>query len=437
MKEQVTMPSNNLVPKGRASIELFDLDGDLVQKEVQDNYVNQAVLQDISDLMTLNSLGITLESSPLLQLNSGLILTDFDGEVTPQNRYSIKGNEIGYAFVDGVYSTEKVGGYNDPESVISGNYIKLVYDFPTSSANGTFNSVYTGPYTYNSSNNARLVPSSFAYSSSSSSTYSVNRMYRSGGKLMYLNGTSFEVFESLPLTEKINSSNSSGGRTINQLFTNAPKTSYTLSTSYYQVAFNIAAQKYYFTTGNRMLYSSPVSDPTNITLEKDLNAVLTAGGTSTSTYGMTVDNAGKYLYIQHNTYGVYKIDIATWTLLELAFKPEAGTSNNSLSFDINDPDILYIGGGLSEYAYDLGSKKFLYNSRSDTAASNRVATVKLSSQITLSGYRVSSSTIYNEISVAPRMFSRALLEQPVTKTSQNTMKITYEFMLPEYDLLKR
>lgn len=293
MKEQVTMPSNNLVPKGRASIELFDLDGDLVQKEVQDNYVNQAVLQDISDLMTLNSLGVSLNSAPLLLLNSALILTDFDGEVTPQNRYSIKGNEIGYAFVDGVYSTEKVGGYNATESVISGNYVKLVYDFPTSSANGTFNSVYTGPYTYSTSNNARLVPSVIAFSYNPSSTYSVSRMYRSGGKLMYLNGTSFRVFESLPLTEKINSTSSSGGGTINQLFANAPKTSYTLPSSYTQVAFNVASQKYYFTTGDRKLYSSPVSDPTNITLEKDLNAVLTAGGNTNSTYGMAVDNAGK------------------------------------------------------------------------------------------------------------------------------------------------
>lgn len=437
MKEQVTMPSNNLVPKGRASIELFNLDGDLVQKEVQDNYVNQAVLQDISDLMTLNNLGITLYSAPLLQLNSGLILTDFDGEVTPQNRYSIKGNEIGYAFVDKVYSTEKVGGYNATESVISGNYIKLVYDFPTSSANGTINSVYTGPYTYSTSNNARLVPSVIASAYRPASTYIVRRMYRSGGKLMYLNGTSFRVFESLPLNEKINSSESSGEGTINQLFADAPKTSYTLSTSYSQVAFNIAAQKYYFTTGNRMLYSSPVSDPTNITLEKDLNAVLTAGGTYTTTYGMAVDNAGKYLYIQHYNYGVYKIDIATWTLLERAFKPAAGYENSSMSFDINDPDIIYIGGGLSEYAYDLGSKKFLYSSKSNTSTHGDMGTVKLSNQITLSGYVSGSSNTYNEISVAPRMFSRALLEQPVTKTSQNTMKITYEFMLPEYDLLKR
>lgn len=439
MKEQVTMPSNNLVPKGRASIELFDLGGDLVQKEVQDNYVNQAVLQDISDLMTLNSLGVTLQSAPLLQLNSGLILTDFDGEVTPQNRHSIKGNEIGFAFVYGVYSTEKVGGYNATESVISGNYVKLVFDFPTSSANGTFNSVYTGPYIYSFSNNARLVPSRFAYSGDHPTTYVVRRMFRSGGKLMYLNGTSFQVFESLPLTGKINSIATSGEGTLNQLFENAPKTSHTLSTSYTQVAFNVASQKYYFTkrSSDLNIYSSPVSDPTNIRVEKDMTAQLRTVSSNVGIQAMAVDNLGKYLYVQLDSFGVYKIDIATWTLLEQAFKPAAGSFNQSMSFDITDPDIVYIGGGLSEYAYDLGGKKFLYTSRVSWSAIDNVGTVKLSSQMTLGGFVPNPSSTNNEISVAPRMFSRALLEQPVTKTSQNTMKITYEFMLPEYDLLKR
>lgn len=427
MKEQVTMPSNKLVPKGRASIELFDLDGELVQKEVQDNYVNQTVLQDISDLMTLNSLGITVQRPPLLQLNSGLILTDFDGEVTPQNRHSVKGNTIGFGYMDGVYSSKKTGGYNATESVISSNYIKLVYDFPTSSANGTFNSIYTGPYRYNSNEDIWINNVVLSSERDISYTYTAYRMFRSGGKLMYLNGTKFEVFDSLPISNTLSISG------MNKTLASAPKTVYTLPESYKRVAFNSASQKYYFTKETRFLYSSPVNDPTNITLEKDLTTVLTAGGSFNYTHGMAVDNAGKYLYIQHAFDGLYKIDIATWTLLEKVGS-DYSTGGNP-SFDIEDPEIYYRSiSANTGYIRDLSDNKIL-SSYVSLSGNPDNTWVQLSKNLFLC-YRY-YNYMYDEITLSPMMFSRALLEQPVTKTSQNTMKITYEFMLPEYDLLSR
>ena len=38
---------------------------------------------------------------------------------------------------------------------------------------------------------------------------------------------------------------------------------------------------------------------------------------------------------------------------------------------------------------------------------------------------------YPYLAIQPLYFSRAVLDEPVTKTAQNTMKITYEFTTPQ------
>lgn len=435
MKDELTMPVNRIRPKGRARIELFNTDGEMVQRTEKDNYVDQSILQTLADFATLNAVGPKIYEMPLLKLNNGIVLTDYSEDIPPENNKTIRGNPIGWAFYEEVRSTEKIGGYNASESVISSNYVKMVFDFPTSAANGTFNSIYTGPIQYYVDTAFSLQSGILAYLSSVPEKYGVRDLYRATDRIMYLKDTQLEVFKSLPILGNMSSGSVSGGNTVERIFKDAPKEVYTIPTGYKTVAFSIVTRKYYYTMNSKKIYSAPESDPTNITLEADLTTALAPVNSYSYTYGMTIDPSGEHLYMQCYTSGIAKVRISDWSLLTLL--PVGNTTTYSLAFAPEDPNILYLNGYANLYAYDVAENRKIYTSRTQEVKSTE-GFLPLSGGLAYVGYNhTSSSYLKQALMIVPRMFSRVLLDAPVTKTSQNSMKITYEFILPEFDLLDR
>lgn len=161
--------------RGVHTIELFDaLTGKLVERVQSENFISKvmeelqrqaALFAFLTDSINIASGSYIQYSGPLYDLArysvvfqdlnmqwvtnsnfpmSWLVLTDYDGPEDPENEIIMRGRIIGYASRYGTYagSDTKRGSLNTAESFVEPQHIHLVYDWPTHAANGTFNSVY-------------------------------------------------------------------------------------------------------------------------------------------------------------------------------------------------------------------------------------------------------------------------------------------------------
>ncbi|MBE2905861.1 hypothetical protein HPJ93_05350 [Anoxybacillus flavithermus] len=159
--------------RGVHTIELFDaLTGKLVERVESENFISKVMeeLQRQAALFAFLTDSMSGESS--IQYNgprydlarydvvfqnfdmswvtrgdfpmSWIVLTDYDGPEDPENEIIMRGRIIGYADRYNTYvgSDTKRGTLNTAESFIEPQHIHLVYDWPTHAANGTFQSVY-------------------------------------------------------------------------------------------------------------------------------------------------------------------------------------------------------------------------------------------------------------------------------------------------------
>lgn len=154
---------NNDGLQGRATIQLFDKEGNLVDETFTENIIHD-VYGDMENYrrlfqMTVGNdvpdIGGGYSYSWVKGFQTILLTTDDDEE--SEEKIGQKGDIIGYCprTDTNAGSDAKRGVYNPNESwskVTEDGYLHhhLVYDFGTSQANGTFNSVFwTGPLTYN------------------------------------------------------------------------------------------------------------------------------------------------------------------------------------------------------------------------------------------------------------------------------------------------
>lgn len=161
--------------RGVHTIELFDaLTGKLVERVQSENFISKVMeeLQRQAALFAFLTDSINYASGSYIQYNgplydlakyyvvfedadmswitsgnfpmSWLVLTDYDGPEDPENEIIMRGRIVGYAGRYDTYvgSDTKRGTLNTVESFVEPRHIHLVYDWPTHAANGTFQSVY-------------------------------------------------------------------------------------------------------------------------------------------------------------------------------------------------------------------------------------------------------------------------------------------------------
>ena len=134
MNETVQLPKIEH-PKGEVTIELFDGDT-LVQREKSSNFITKGM-----DFLYKRLAMSTFYGSPL----DKMILTNADHAAEPLTEWLIKGDMIGYAFTNAAYAGTDIyrGSINQLESDFNMvDRIHIVVDFPTSAGNGTIESVY-------------------------------------------------------------------------------------------------------------------------------------------------------------------------------------------------------------------------------------------------------------------------------------------------------
>lgn len=150
LRENIILP-DDFKPKGKIKVELFDdLTGKKVDELVGENFISKGV-RDVLFKMAMVSL-FTQEKYTggrdyYYDINDPfqyMVLTDATHAEAPDSEWLIRGNTVGYAYTDRTYSGSDTmrGSYNAEESFTSREQVHIVIDFPTHAANGTFQSIY-------------------------------------------------------------------------------------------------------------------------------------------------------------------------------------------------------------------------------------------------------------------------------------------------------
>lgn len=389
MKESIDL-SSQFKPKGKIKVELMDSGGEVIEKQETENFISKAVQRFYDELMRDvftydRAVGKYRYSDIHFDLFNALELTDATHPEDPQNEWIRAGNVIGYAYTTGTYSGSDTrrGSYNTSESFTNREQVHIVVDFPTHAGNGTFQSIYfmggrgrleNDTYSkFGGTNYYKIVKHNgvvYAFSSE-----------RSNSNLYILDESTFNRIETIPL-----------------------------GNYYYDFCF--VGNKIYFIKNNEV-YSADISNPSESTLEKD---------DVSSSHGINYNpTTGRWFLSRNGAIDMYDSD---WNLLS----SYTGISYGSESYNYNKIVAVTEEGIITSF------RQFIY-----IGGTYDGQIVPLATYHRLAGvvddfllYANESSDRYDGIYRIPlsNIGSRALLDSPVIKTSNNTMKITYDFMLP-------
>src|SRR5690625_13499 len=158
MREHVGQLPTRRPVRGAATVELFTERGRLLHRERAENFVSQRMLDAaawwanwswfaLRPNQTSSTSTSSLYSGPFSDVpNHAIALTDYDGQPDPANEHQIRGVPLGHAQRGLGQTGSYRGGYNSLESIHNFTFDRYVFDFPTSVANGVFQSVYSGPF---------------------------------------------------------------------------------------------------------------------------------------------------------------------------------------------------------------------------------------------------------------------------------------------------
>lgn len=401
MIDKVSFP--NLDAKGKVKVELFDdLTGRKIEEIKTNNFIAKGVEYYFKILMmnqfTRNK-GTGSINHTVDNLFERMTLTDASHAEQPEKEWYMKGNEIGWALTSGTYSgsDEKRGSYNTSESFTTQEQVHIVVDFPTHAANGTFQSIYFTP-------------------DSDPRNYGIFRPF---------------VLQDLPGVLKVQKynneiwvlhssySNSFGGNNGSSI------SRYDLDYNHVET-YNLPYDKsdfyihnnYIFYTENttsRGLQRAPLSNPTNLTtiINERVNG-------DEYLAGIVFDHKNNQFVISSSSSNsrissgssISRYDTSFNLLSNTPYTfPDGGYLYQKM-FITDDGDI-FVNGYERSY--------ILQNNKADTDA--KIGLV----MGVIDDYKVMRN---GEVMPQTGISSRALLDAPVTKTSNTTMKIMYDFLLP-------
>lgn len=413
----VELKTNRL--QGKATIEIFEGDK-LIHRISKKNYINTAFRNFIARLVADGK--IIQQNFSLNSDNSesfyvapyGLSLINNDLPPAPSRSEIPLGDVIGYAERGQTSPDTRRGVYIAAESVTTNpTYRKLVFDFPTSAANGTFNNIYTYQGFQSSSTDLRLREFSNIANSANASgeffqTYALDDIY---------------YYVLLKTDRSVRTNTQKLARFTKDNFAKMMYNADTSTDLYDLITLNFPIRTitylegyFYFTGDSGKLYRSTKSNPGVLTLVKTFTSTEIH---NTTNFSVDADKANKKLYL----------------LSMQQPNPTAGTLFVISSSDFSVLDRMNVGVDLSGDVYAMQfdpSGRYL-------AFSTYVFDTKLRKLVdtTIGRYLTNDGPFGMPISFGGGYlrvygvgaFSRFILDSPVTKTSTQTMKITYEFTL--------
>lgn len=398
---------------GHVKVEVRNIDGSLAQCEEHDNYVSPFVygalrkvtnsrfmqLQHVSSTSTtvttnLASIGNSIYMSK--GLNTGLTLTDYAGVANERERV-IHGNALAYGGYGASSSSNDKGSFNPAESYQKANSQRFVYDFATTQANGSFQSVYT-----------TMQSSDFDYRYSvgllsNTKVTSIKGIVNDGKTLIYQNEGGVTV---MTVDEFINWVQ--GGTPV---FTDHPLSEFSSYNS--RIAFR-RGELWWAPGFKSYVYHAPLSDLTNPTkVTTDNNVFSICWHPKRDTF-FTIENvSGTWTLVERST-GFAQLH--TFTI------PSTPSGNTNLTA-LPEEDSIIIGGRV----FDINDNANVLESRQNWFSTYGT------SYSSFHGCFMGDFLLDNYflgLDLGTQYFSRARLDNPVTKNSRQTMKITYDFTMP-------
>lgn len=382
MKEFIDLP-NQFKPQGKIKVELFD---DLTGRKIEEIKTENFIAKGMDYLYRLAMISIFTDGRYTGGTNlynsfndpfQYMILTNANHPEDPENEWLVRGRTIGFAYTTGTYSgsSRYRGSYNANESFTNSEQVHIVIDFPTHAANGTFQSIY---FLYN----GRVFVESNVFDKPFGSIYSVQKY---GGDFYVLSddGRTLkrydEDFNKLDEWQIRNNSSGNGDFVIHN--------------EYIYIANSFT------TSSGGGIWKVPLSEPDSVDIERIPDGERCFGITHDDTY-FYIDTLDDKIVQFDNNFNVVEI-----------YEPRAydGSIIRGRMYADTDGTII-----INDYVWDRGNN------------------LTYTGGIDLRGFIDDEKIIGYSYQLVPKkgFSSRALLDSPVTKTSNNTMKITYDFMLP-------
>lgn len=396
---------------GHVKVEVRNIDGSLAQCEEHDNYVSPFVygalrkvtnsrfmqlahVSSTSTTVTTDLASITPSVYMSKGLNTGLTLTDYAGAANERERV-IHGNALAYGGYGASSSANDKGSFNPAESYQKANSQRFVYDFATTQANGSFQSVYT-----------TMQSSGFDYIYSSGLLSAGRRLgnciVNDGKTLIYSDDDGVTV---ITVDEFINWLQ--GGTPV---FTDHPLSEFSANSL---IAFRRG--ELWWAPGYRnYVYHAPLSDltnPTKVTTSNQVNAICWHPKRDTF---FTIENVSSTSKLVERSTGFAQLH--TFTI------PNTPSGNTNLTA-LPEEDSIIIGGRV----FDIDDNANVLESRQKWFGS--YGTNYSSFHGCFMGDFLLDNN-YLGLDLGAQYFSRARLDNPVTKNSRQTMKITYDFTMP-------
>lgn len=396
-------------PKGKIKIELFD---DLTGKKIEEVNSTNFIAKNITDFYFKSAMASLFTQKKYtdgvnLYENLGdpfknIELTNAEHAELPDLEWYRKGDLIGYARTDSVYSGSDtlLGSYNSKESYTNVEKVHMVFDFPTHAANGTFSSIY---FTKD-----KIPDLNFFKKPFSNEGRGVLHARKYNNEIWILHSSSAYSDASANRSNKLSKYDDA----FNLLQT------YTLPKSV--LDFEIYESYIYFVdySTNASIQKAPITDPAN--LSTVLASVPKIGTNTAYAAGIVFDVKTHQFVVSSST------------------STSSGSVDSSiLRYDANfnllaKNDYTFTDGG---YYYqkllytDLGDI-FVNGYRGSYIVENEKAIKQAGTGLVMG--IIDDNVVRRDGSVAPKIgiSSRSLLDAPITKTETNTMKITYDFILP-------
>lgn len=395
---------------GHVRVEVRDTDGSLAQCEEHDNYVSPFVygaLRKVTNsrfmqLKHVDATGtsVTTELANIggiymrAGLNTGLTLTDYSGAVNERERV-IHGNALAFGGYGASSSANDKGSFNPAESYQKANSQRFVYDFATTQANGSFQSVYT---TMQSSDFDYIYSVGLLHTNLDFSRGIVN----DGKTLIYQTAGGVIV---IAVDEFLNWLQ--GGAPI---FTDHPLREFS---NFSRIALRHG--ELWWSCSNSYVYHAPLSDltnPTKVTTGNQVDAICWHPKRDTF---FTIENvSGTYQLVERST---------AFAQLRTFAIPSTPTPIAQADLTaLPEEDSIIICGRV----FDIDDNGNVLQPRQKWFGSSSV-------RGSFHGCFMSDFLLDNDylgLDLGTQYFSRARLDNPVTKNSRQTMKITYDFTMP-------
>ncbi|MGG3708675.1 hypothetical protein [Heyndrickxia coagulans] len=381
MIDKIEFPSD-FIPKGLIKIELFD---DLTKKKVEEinthNFIARGVLDHLfkakmRDVFTQGrNTGGRSVSTSFGDMFEQMSLTDANHPESPETEWLRKGKVIGYALTTTTYSGSSTiqGTYNAVESSTTAEKVHMVFDFPTNAANGTFQSIYFHQSSYVQPNNYYRFPKI------GDGVYSLKKY---NDQFYVLKSSTLEVYNS-------------NWNLLN---------SYDLK-DYSIRDFEIVDDYLFYVKDSttNTIRKAPIANPTALELVIERISDYCGGIAFNDINRQFI--IGNYLSANNIQFMYYDVN---FNLINTITK-----SIDSLS---------YSNGKLTIIDGDLIAGPYYIDTRGDAF---KVSSYDVRGAIDGLLY-ASAGFLLPKLAIG----SRALLDAPVTKLNTQTMKITYDFILP-------